>query len=101
MTRTLLQVKESECFQRLKLEHIKLTSFSKMRVDLAAQVYVFIHLAYGNLIIHTKVLSQSVATAIKLGGGEEASETAKFVEMCDKWFDAMNVHNYTQGICSL
>ena len=46
MTRTLLQVKESEYFQRL-------TSFSKMRVDLAAQVYVFIHLAYGNLIIHT------------------------------------------------
>lgn len=44
------------------------------------------------------MLSQSVATAIKLRGGEEASETAKFVEMCDKWFDAMNVHNYTQGM---
>ena len=44
------------------------------------------------------MLSQSVATAIKLRGGDEASETAKFVEMCDKWFDAMNVHNYTQGI---
>jgi len=44
------------------------------------------------------VLSQSVATAIKLRGGEEASETAKFVEMCDKWFDALNVHNYTHGI---
>ena len=46
------------------------------------------------------MLSQSVAAAIKLRGGEEASETAKFVEMCDKWFDAMNVHNYTQGICN-
>lgn len=44
------------------------------------------------------MLSQSVATAIKLTGGEVASETAKFVEMCDKWFDAMNVHNYTHGI---
>ena len=44
------------------------------------------------------MLSQSVATAIKLRGGDEASETAKFVEMCDKWFDAMNVHNYTQCI---
>ena len=29
---------------KLKLEHVKLTSFSKMRVDLAAQVYVlYVH----------------------------------------------------------
>ena len=35
---------------------------------------------------------------MKLSIGEEADETARFVEMCDKWFDAMNVHNYYEGI---
>jgi len=33
--------------------------------------------------------------------GEEAGETARFVEMCDKWFDAMNVHNFYEGIHTL
>ena len=43
-------------------------------------------------------MSQSVASGMKLSIGEEADETARFVEMCDKWFDAMNVHNYYEGI---
>ena len=30
--------------------------------------------------------------------GEEASETAKFVELYNKWFNAMNLHRYTLGI---
>ena len=34
---------------------------------------------------------------MRLSIGEEADETAKFVEMCDKWFDAMNVHNLYEG----
>ena len=31
-------------------------------------------------------------------GGYEASETARFVDMMDKFFDALNVHNYTEGV---
>ena len=31
-------------------------------------------------------------------GGNEASATARFVNMMDKFFDALNVHNYTEGV---
>jgi len=65
---------------KLKYEHVNLTSFSKMRVDLAAQV-----------------LSGSVATAIRLTGGEEVKETVRFVEFFDKFFDSMNVNNFSAG----
>lgn len=51
-----------------------------MRVDLAAQV-----------------LSGSVSKAIELTGGQETSETARFAGMVDKFFDAVNVHNFTHG----
>ena len=37
---------------------------------------------------------------IELTGGDEASETARFVGMVDKFFDALNVHNYTHGVHS-
>ena len=33
------------------------------------------------------MLSESVSKALKLTGGPEAVETAKFVEMFDKYFD--------------
>lgn len=65
---------------KLEWEHIHLTSFSKMRVDLTAQV-----------------LSESVASAMKLTGGPEVSETVRFVEMFDKFFDCLNVNNFTTG----
>lgn len=45
-----------------------------------------------------QVLSESVSKALKLTGGMEATETARFVEMMDKFFDTMNVRNYTQGV---
>lgn len=44
------------------------------------------------------MLSESVSKALELTGGEETSETAKFVGMVDRFFDALNVHNYTHGI---
>eukprot|EP00731_Ephydatia_muelleri_P023298 Em0015g881a len=65
---------------KLKFEHIYLTAFSKMRVDLAAQV-----------------LSESVSKALVLFCGDECNETSQFVEMMDKFFDALNVHNYSHG----
>ncbi len=41
-----------------------------------------------------------MSKALKLTGGEEVSETVKFTEMMDKFFDALNVHNYTHGLYS-
>ena len=35
---------------------------------------------------------------MELTGGDQASETARFVRMVDQFFDAMNVHNYTHGL---
>lgn len=65
---------------KLKFEHIHLTSFAKMRVDLAAQV-----------------LSETVSNALAKTGGSEAAETARFVELFDKFFDLLNVSNFTNG----
>eukprot|EP00731_Ephydatia_muelleri_P018846 Em0011g886a len=65
---------------KLKYEHIHLIPFSKMRVDLAAQV-----------------LSESVAKAMELTGGPVVSETVKFITMMDKFFDCLNVDNYSSG----
>jgi len=66
---------------KLKYEHVHLTSFSKMRVDLAAQV-----------------LSESVSKALKLTGGPEAEETAVFISNMDKFFDCLDVNNFTSGV---
>ena len=41
-----------------------------------------------------------MSKALQLTGGDEASETAHFASMMDKFFDALNVHNYTHGIHS-
>eukprot|EP00731_Ephydatia_muelleri_P009301 Em0004g1639a len=65
---------------KLKYEHLHINSFSAMRVDLAAQV-----------------LSESVSQALHLTGGDEVSETAHFIGMMDRFFDALNVHNFSHG----
>eukprot|EP00731_Ephydatia_muelleri_P004466 Em0002g642a len=65
---------------KLHYEHININSFSAMRVDLAAQV-----------------LSGSVSHALHLTGGDEASETANFIGLMDKFFDTLNVHNFSHG----
>ena len=44
-----------------------------------------------------QVLSESVGKAIQLTGGPEAQETSRFVLMFDKFFDALNVGNFTIG----
>jgi len=41
-----------------------------------------------------------VSKALKLTGGEDATETSTFVDMMDKFFDSLNVHNYTHGLHS-
>ena len=44
-----------------------------------------------------QVLSNSVAKALPLVIGEEASETALFAWMFNKFFDLLNVSNFTNG----
>ena len=47
--------------------------------------------------ISTKVLSDSVSKALTLTGGDAVSETAKFVDMFDKFFDCVNVSNFNSA----
>ena len=64
-----------------------------MRVELAAQV---IHLQIYDYIVltcvfHIQMMSETVAKAIYLMGGDEPMKTVKSIEMVDKLFDCMNV----------
>lgn len=34
---------------------------------------------------------------MKLTGGDKVTETVRFVEMFDKFFDCLNVNNFTTG----
>ncbi len=38
-----------------------------------------------------------MSKALQLTGGPEVAETARFVNLMDKFFDALNVSNYTNG----
>jgi len=64
---------------RLTFDHIKLTSYSTMRVNLAAQV-----------------LSASVAAVLKEFSTPDTAGTAKLCEMVESFFDCLNVRS-TQG----
>ena len=66
-----------------------------MRVDLAAQVSQIIIGSFNCNCPFIKVLSQSVATALRTYLKGESEETAKYLEMFDKFFDCLNVTNYT------
>jgi hypothetical protein len=70
--------------KKLKREHTHLTSFSRMRVDLAAQV-----------------LSLSVAKAMEFytitTGNTETQATQQFVRFMDCFFDCFNVRNLKEG----
>ena len=61
---------------KLTLEHIALTSFSKMKVKLA-----------------TQVLSRSVALALQESGNNEVLGTAEFCRMMNDFFDCTNVRS--------
>ena len=64
-----------------------MTSFSRMRVYLAAQVFSLIFIPVD---ITVKFMSQSVASALKHYEIEGFSETARFCRMFDRAFDALN-----------
>ncbi|XP_028413907.1 uncharacterized protein LOC114536754 [Dendronephthya gigantea] len=63
---------------KLSLDHIVLTSYSKMKVKLA-----------------TQVLSRSVAIALEESGKEDVTGTAQFCRMMNDFFDCTNVRFLT------
>lgn len=69
---------------KLKREHVYLTSFSRMRVDLAAQV-----------------LSKSVADAFQYYGNLETAETERFIRLVDRFFDCLNVRSVSEWVTKL
>ena len=58
---------------KITTDHVNLTSYSVMRVNLAAQV-----------------LSSTMANVLKAFGPPDTAGTAKFCEMMDKFFDCFN-----------
>ena len=64
---------------KLTFDHINLNAYSKMRVNLAAQV-----------------LSATVAAVLRSFGPPEAAATAKYCEMVDGFFDCLNVRSTTE-----
>ena len=73
--------------RRLTYEHLHLTSYSKMKVNLAAQVKLYKLHAHLKFTLHNcndnyqQVLSTSVACAFKLLKKEEYKETSRFCSM--------------------
>ncbi len=48
--------------------------------------------------MYLQVLSESVSKALQMTGGSEVEETARFALMMDRFFDSLNVTNFTNGI---
>ena len=67
---------------KLEFEHSNLTSYSKMRVDLAAQVSLYC-LPYVLYVL--QVLSEQVAYALEQTRGDKVLETIKFIRYMDKF----------------
>ena len=44
-----------------------------------------------------QVLSQSVSNALALSKRKDVLETSKFVALFDKFFDLLNMNNFTEG----
>ena len=70
----------SKC-PKLKRDHIDLTAFSTMKVNLAAQVF-----------------SSTVAHALEEMYGPHVQETVKLVKLMDKFFDCANCRSLNEGI---
>ncbi len=74
-----------------------------MQVDLAVQVTYFtnVYKPYKLTMYIMLVLSSTVSNGITAHFGDMAKETALFIENFDKFFDTLNVTNYTSSIRSL
>ena len=54
------------------------------------------HVMYYFVLIF-KVMSETVSKALRLTGGDEATETVLFIKMVDKMFDCLNVSSISKG----
>ena len=79
---------------KLKSEHIELTSFSRMRVDLAIQVLILYMLSQPDVSL--QVLNKSVAECFAYYGDPETSKTEIFVQLFDQFFDCLNVRSLSE-----
>ena len=76
---------------KVSLEHVDLTSYSRMNVDLAAEVNATSLESIMPLSCTIlKVLSSSVANAMKMYRIEGSEGTVAFVRTFDKAFDCLN-----------
>lgn len=66
--------------QKITTNHVNLTSYSVMRMHLAAQV-----------------LSSTMANVLKNFGPPESAGTAKFCGMLDTFFDCFNIRSLSEG----
>ena len=66
---------------KITYDHISLTQYSVMKVDLAAQI-----------------LSSTMASVLTHHGGNELSGTSKYCEKIDQFFDYMNVGSVSEHI---
>ena len=82
---------------KIKYEHVHLTNFSKMRVDLAAQVVQSVTCNVFTVVFYFQVISQTVAEYLERTFKEDARETVLFIKNMDKLFDCFNVSSYGQG----
>ena len=65
---------------KISRSHVELTSFSIMKVNLAAQI-----------------LSSTVANSLEMCYGDTVSETINFIRHMNKFFDCLNVRNLYEG----
>ena len=72
---------ELKVLPNISFDHIKLTPYSVMRVNLAAQV-----------------LSSTMSKVLTHYGGDALSATAEYCEMIDGFFDTMNVRGTSEHI---
>ena len=59
------------------------------------QKIIYVHVLNVSLVGSQQISCYTVA--LRLTRDSEAEEFAHFAEMMDKFFDYLNVHNYTQG----
>lgn len=83
---------------KLKLEHVKLNSYSRMRVDLAAQAsYTCVCVCvYVTLVKILQALSKSVADGFAYFGDPQTKATEQFIRNLDRFFDCLNVCNLSE-----
>ena len=90
---------------KIKWENVHLTSYSKMRVDLAAQVCdhqmrYLIHFSCVcfRVIFDIQVPSNSVCKTLVLQGDLSTTETQRFVAIFNKFFDLLNVRSLEESV---